>query len=174
MSDFFHENVPDAFIDEVLDIIKACPAHTFQILTKRSDRMLQITERIKRWPDNVWLGVTVESKAYKKRINHLRKVRATVKFLSCEPLLEDLGNLNLNGIDWVIVGGESGFNARIMEKQWATTIRDQCIRANIPYFFKQWGGMNKKASGRRLEGEEWNQMPAIDTKISNSYLTSRC
>ncbi len=172
MSDFFHEDVPDTFIYNVLNIIKECPVHTFQILTKRSDRMLQISNKIKRWPDNVWIGVTVESKAYKKRIEHLRKVKAPVKFLSCEPLLEDLGKLELNDIDWVIVGGESGFKARPMEKRWVTNIRDQCIKANIPYFFKQWGGVNKKAAGRSLDGQEWNQMPTTEEIRLNACLSS--
>lgn len=161
MSDFFHRDVPDDYIFQILDIIKKCPQHTFQILTKRSHRMVQISKKIKLWPSNVWLGVTVEAKKYKKRIDHLKLVNSSVRFLSCEPLLENLGELDLHGVDWVIVGGESGPKARPMRSEWAIDIRDQCLAERISYFFKQWGGVNKKAAGRELEGKEWNQMPKI-------------
>ena len=159
MSDIFHKSIPDNFILNILHIINNCPQHTFQILTKREKRMLDISRKIKYWPDNVWIGVTVESKEYKKRIDLLRKVKASIRFLSCEPLLGDLGKVNLKGINWVIVGGESGPNFRPMESKWATNIRDQCLKKDIPYFFKQWGGYNKKVNGRKLEGKEWSQTP---------------
>jgi len=159
MSDFFHSDIPDDYIFEVLNIVKQCPQHTFQILTKRSKRMLQISKKMKLWPPNVWLGVTVEAKKYKERIDDLKLASSSVRFLSCEPLLDNLGSLNLQGIGWVIVGGESGPKSRPMVEGWATDIRDQCLSQGIPYFFKQWGGLNKKASGRKLEGKEWNQMP---------------
>jgi protein gp37 len=159
MSDFFHKDVPLDYNLDIIRIIRKCSDHTFQILTKRSDRMLKISKKVKRWPDNVWLGVTVEAKNYKKRITHLKQVDCAIKFLSCEPLLEDLGELDLNGIDWVIVGGESGPGARPMYLKWATNLRDQCVSMGIPFFFKQWGGINKKANGRILEGKKWSQIP---------------
>jgi protein gp37 len=165
MSDLFHKNVPDGYISEILDVMKKFPRHTFQILSKRAGRMLQFSKKIGCWPDNVWVGVTVESKAYKKRIDLLREIKAPIRFLSCEPLLEDLGELDLNKINWVIVGGESGFNSRVMEQKWATHIRDQCLNKSIPYFFKQWGGISKKISGRSLDGREWNQMPQIQNRV---------
>ena len=162
MSDFFHNDVPDDYIFQVLDTIKKSPHHTFQILTKRSNRMLEISKKIKQWPSNVWLGITVEAKEYKQRINHLKSTNAPVRFLSCEPLLDDLGHLNLEKIDWVIVGGESGPGSRVMRRDWVISIRDRCVEKGVPYFFKQWGGINKKKAGRKLEGKEWNQMPKID------------
>jgi len=161
MSDYFHEDVPEDYLFQILETIKQCPHHTFQILTKRSERMLKISHKIKQWPANVWIGVTVEAKQYKIRINHLKQVNASVKFLSCEPLLEDLGEIDLDGIGWVIAGGESGPKARPMRHEWVTNIRDQCLTKGVPYFFKQWGGVNKKANGRILEGKEWNQLPVI-------------
>ena len=124
--------------------------------------MVQISEKIKQWPSNVWLVVTVEAKEYKERIEHLKLANARVRFLSCEPLLDNLGKLHLNKIGWVIVGGESGPGARAMHREWAINIRDQCIEKDVPYFFKQWGGINKKEAGRKLEGKEWNQMPKLD------------
>jgi len=161
MGDLFHDDVPESFILEILTIIKKCPHHIFQILTKREKRLLEISNKIGQWPDNVWIGVTVESKKYENRIDYLRSVNASVKFLSLEPLLNHLGVINLKGINWVIVGGESGPRARPMQLEWAINIRDQCLSKNIPYFFKQWGGFNKKASGRCLEGREWNELPNI-------------
>ncbi|OPY77993.1 MAG: Phage protein Gp37/Gp68 [Syntrophorhabdus sp. PtaU1.Bin058] len=140
--------------------------HTFQILTKRSDRLLTMNRKIA-WPPNVWMGVTVESGDYIARIDDLRKTAAHVKFLSLEPLLSALPDLDLAGIDWVIVGGESGPNARSMAREWVTTIRDQCRKQNVPFFFKQWGGTNKKKAGRHLEGKLWNEMPCSN-KIERS------
>ncbi len=167
MSDFFHPKISDGFIFQILEIIRECPHHTFQILTKRSNRVLQISREIGKWPTNIWLGVTVESKEYKKRTDHLRQIGASVKFISCEPLLEDLGKINLDGIDWVIVGGESGPKPRPMNAKWVINIRDQCIARKVPYFFKQWGGPDKNSAGRKLEGKEWNQMPRISRTPSD-------
>ncbi len=171
MGDLFHENVPEYYIFEILNVIRECPSHTFQILTKREERMLEISKKIGHWPENVWIGVTVEGKECMRRIDCLREVNASVRFMSCEPLLENLGKIRLEGLNWVIVGGESGFKARSMSPEWATSIRDQCLRENIPYFFKQWGGRNKKKAGRSLEGREWNQMPTLSaSKAINRQL----
>jgi len=170
MSDYFHEDVPEDYIFQVLNIIKQCPQHTFQILTKRSERMLNISQKIKQWPANAWLGVTVEARKYKNRIDHLKQVNASIKFLSCEPLLEDLGKIDLDGIDWVIVGGESGPKSRAMSPKWVPNIRDQCLAKNVPYFFKQWGGKNKKANGRTLEGKEWTQIPIAPKLPQNKQM----
>lgn len=159
MSDLFHEDVPDSCIFDVLNVIKNSSHHTFQILTKRPERMVQFTQKAGPLPDNLWLGVTVESEEYKSRIDLLSQIEASVRFLSCEPLLSDLGELNLEKIDWVIVGGESGPKARSMNSEWVIDIRNKCIAKNIPFFFKQWGGVRKKDKGRLLEGREWNEMP---------------
>lgn len=132
--------------------------------------MLNISQKIKQWPFNTWLGITVEAKKYKTRIDHLKQVNASIKFLSCEPLLEDLGEINLDGIDWVIVGGESGPKSRPMNPKWVTHIRDQCLAKNVPYFFKQWGGKNKKANGRTLEGKEWTQIPITSKLPKNKQM----
>lgn len=159
MSDLFHDDIPDSYISEVLNVVKMCPQHTFQILTKRAERMLEISKRFSHLPDNLWLGVTVESVEYKNRIGLLSEIEARIRFLSCEPLLSDLVKLNLERINWVIVGGESGFKSRAMNPEWVINIRNQCINKEIPFFFKQWGGVNKKASGRLLEGVTWDEMP---------------
>ena len=159
MGDLFHEDVPDDYIVQVFDVMRACAHHTFQVLTKRSERLSQIDLIIGDWPENIWAGVTIESSEYKARIDHLRKVPAKVRYLSCEPLLVDLGPLSLNGIDWVIAGGESGWGARKMSRAWIADIRDQCVAQNTPFFFKQWGGAKKKLNGRVLDGKKWNQYP---------------
>jgi protein gp37 len=159
MSDLFHEEVPLDFILKIFAVMREASWHTFQVLTKRSKRLMELENWIN-WPSNVWMGVSVESEAYKYRISHLRKTHAVVKFLSIEPLLGPLGKLDLYDIDWVIVGGESGPKARIMEERWVIDIRDQCIASGIPFFFKQWGGVVKKRTGRCLEGNYWNQLPA--------------
>jgi protein gp37 len=161
MSDYFHRDVPEAYIFKILEVMRKCPQHTFQVVTKRSERMLEISDKIKHWPENVWLGVTVETRKNKDRIKNLRRINASVKFLSCEPLLGDLGSINLKGINWVIVGGESGPGARTMDLEWVRNIRDQCLDEHVPFFFKQWGGVNKKVLGRKLDRREWNQMPNI-------------
>jgi protein gp37 len=163
MSDLFHEEVTRAFIAEVFDVMNQASHHTFQVLTKRSKRMLELSSHL-RWAPNIWMGVTVESAECMFRIDDLRRTAARVKFLSIEPLLGSISNLQLEGIDWVIVGGESGPQARPMRLEWVTEIRDKCIEARVPFFFKQWGGINKKKAGRTLEGRTWDQMPvkAVD------------
>lgn len=158
MSDLFHESVPTSFIIEVFRIMRRASWHRFQVLTKRSHRLLELDPSIA-WPPNVWMGVSVESQDYLFRIDHLRKTRAWVKFLSLEPLLGPLPGLDLSGIDWVIVGGESGPGARPLREEWVVSIRDQCGAAGVPFFFKQWGGINKKRAGRLLDGRTWSEMP---------------
>ncbi len=158
MSDLFHDEVPFEFILRVFHTMHRAHWHQFQVLTKRSNRLLELNSRI-HWPSNVWMGVSVENEDYTFRIDQLRKTAAQIKFLSLEPLLGSLPNLNLNDINWVIVGGESGPGARPMSEEWVIEIRNQCLTANIPFFFKQWGGINKKKTGRRLQGRTWNGMP---------------
>ncbi|HUW19544.1 MAG TPA: phage Gp37/Gp68 family protein [Sedimentisphaerales bacterium] len=160
MSDLFHQAVDFGFISKVFNIMVRASQHRFQILTKRSHRLLQLSPDLP-WPQNVWMGVTVENAGYSFRIDHLRQTPAAIKFISFEPLLGPIANINLEGIDWVIVGGESGPGARPMQPQWATDIRDQCLAAGIPFFFKQWGGTNKKKTGRTLDGRIWNQIPLL-------------
>jgi len=160
MSDLFHEDVPESFISKVFDIMKDRPQHIFQVLTKRSKNMLKISHNLF-WPENVWMGVTVENSDYMERIDDLRATPAKVKFLSLEPLLGPISNLDLTNIDWVIVGGESGPRARPISPEWVRDIRDQCLAANVPFFFKQWGGVNKKKAGRILDGQIWDQMPVF-------------
>ena len=158
MSDLFHEDVPDEYIARVFDVMRACPQHRFQVLTKRHERLAELAPGL-RWPTNVWMGVSVESARYFERIERLQAVPANVRFLSLEPLLGPMPALPLTGIDWVIVGGESGRRPRAVDPEWVREIRDQCRAARVPFFFKQWGGRNKKAAGRRLDGREWSQMP---------------
>ncbi len=160
MSDLFHRDVPTDYIHKVFDVMKRARQHRFQILTKRSQRLMRLSPML-RWQPNIWMGVSVESKDYTFRIDHLRETGAHVKFLSLEPLLGPLPDLNLRGIDWAIVGGESGPRARVMRQEWVIEIRNQCQAAGVPFFFKQWGGTNKKKNGRTLEGQTWNQMPSV-------------
>ncbi|MGB3508015.1 MAG: phage Gp37/Gp68 family protein [Microcoleaceae cyanobacterium] len=180
MSDLFHPEVPDWFILQSFDMIRKCPQHNFQVLTKRAERMQRFMSRLLvdgntavltgnsislapemsigyHW-SNLWLGVSVENQDFVHRVDYLRETPAKVRFLSCEPLLGDL-KLNLTGIHWVIVGGESGFNHRPMKAEWARSIRDQCLEAGVPFFFKQWGGRTSKANGRLLDEREWNEKP---------------
>jgi protein gp37 len=159
MSDFFHESIPVDFLDRVLNVIRQTPQLTYQILTKRSWRMLKYSERIGGFPDNVWCGVSVESAAYKFRIDHLRKTRAEIRFLSLEPLIEPVGELDLRDIHWVIVGGESGPNFRPLDLDWVRDIRDKCLEASVAFFFKQVGGLRPKSQGRLLDSREWNEYP---------------
>lgn len=161
MSDLFHKDVPFEFILQVFDVMHRANWHRYQILTKRSERLLELSPKLP-WGDQIWMGVSVETEKYANRIDHLRQSDAHVKFLSLEPLLGPLPNLNLMGIDWVIVGGESGPGARPMKKQWVLEIRDQCQTAKVPFFFKQWGGVNKKKTGRELQGRTWDEMPTIE------------
>jgi len=158
MSDLFHKDVPLEFVQKVFDIMRRASWHTFQVLTKRSERLLELDQNIN-WPPNVWMGVSVENDDYTFRIDHLRQTGALVKFLSLEPLLEPLPNLDLHNIDWIIVGGESGPGARSMREEWVIDIRDQCLTAHVPFFFKQWGGVRKKLAGRVLHGRTWDEMP---------------
>lgn len=158
MSDLFHEDVPLEFILRIFEVMKKASWHTFQILTKRSSRMVELNEKIE-WPENVWMGVSVENSKYTFRVEHLRATRAAIKFLSVEPLLGPIPELDLTGIDWVIVGGESGPKARPVEEEWVLMIRDQCLSSHVPFFFKQWGGTRKKKAGRLLQGQAWDQMP---------------
>jgi len=164
MSDLYHKDVPTPFIKKTFDVMRKASWHTFQILTKRSDRFMEIEETI-RIPKNVWLGVSVECEDYLYRIDDLRATQAPIKFLSLEPLIGPLPGLNLDGIDWVIVGGESGPGARPMQEEWVTGIRDICLASNVPFFFKQWGGVIKKRAGRVLEGRTWDQMPELRVTV---------
>ena len=159
MSDLFHDEVPVAFILKVFDVMRRAFRHQFQVLTKRSERLLELSLQID-WPDNVWMGTSVENQEYTFRIDHLRETDAKIKFLSLEPLLGPLPDLNLDGIDWAIVGGESGPGARPMREEWVIQIRDRCEAAGVPFFFKQWGGVNKKRAGRLLQGRTWDDLPA--------------
>ncbi len=159
MSDLFHKSIKTEYIQQVFNVMVRADWHCYQVLTKRSERLQQLSPHLP-WRPHIWMGVSVENQDYTFRIDHLRATGSHVKFLSLEPLLGSLPNLNLQGIDWVIVGGESGPGARVMRKEWVLDIRDQCLRANVPFFFKQWGGTNKKQAGRRLEGRTWDQMPA--------------
>ncbi|MGP9017704.1 DUF5131 family protein [Streptomyces sp. BR1] len=158
MSDLFHAKVPVAFVEQVFQVIAATPQHTYQLLTKRARRLRRLAERLE-WPPNLWMGVSVESEDQLDRIDDLRQVPAAVRFLSCEPLLGPLSSLNLQGIGWVIAGGESGPNHRPLKEEWVTEIRDICREAEVPFFFKQWGGRTPKAGGRELAGETWSEMP---------------
>ena len=165
MSDLFHEKVPDCFIERVVETMHLADWHTYQVLTKRSVRMMEmLNHRLKTYQDNqhiLW-GVSVEDKKHGlPRVEHLRSIPKVTKFLSIEPLLEDLGEINLKGISWVIVGGESGPNARPMQIDWVLSIKEQCRSANIPFFFKQWGGVQKKKNGRMLNGRTYNEFPIV-------------
>ncbi len=159
MSDLFHENVPAKFIQRVFHIMEQAHWHRFQILTKRSDRLLELNPKLS-WNPNIWMGVSVENQECTFRIDHLRKTGAKIKFISFEPLLGPIHALNLKGIDWVIVGGESGHQARPMDALWAVDIRNRCQRTKVSFFFKQWGGPNRKKTGRKLEGRTWDEIPA--------------
>lgn len=163
MSDLFHEKVPIEFIQKVFKVMKDNPHHVFQILTKRADILNYYDkEGFLNWTHNIWMGVSVESEWTKNRIELLAQTSARVKFLSCEPLIGSIGKINLDQIDWVIVGGESGHNARPMKKDWVLEIKDQCSQNDVSFFFKQWGGNNKKKSGRLLDGKVWDEMPMIE------------
>ena len=176
MSDLFHPDVPLGFLRDVFAVMRETPRHTYQVLTKRSHRLRDLASELV-WPSNVWMGVSVESDRYRFRIDHLRSVPARVRFLSLEPLLGPLPGLDLAGIRWVIVGGESGPSARSMSESWVLDIRDQCRSANVPFFFKQWGGRTPKAGGRTLDGRTYDQMPsrAVEgaTGEENRFTNSR-
>lgn len=166
MSDLFHEAIPETYIQAVFNVMNDNPQHVFQVLTKRAERLAAIHKKL-RWTHNIWMGVSVENRDMVWRIDHLRKTGAKVKFLSLEPLIGPLGKLNLKKIDWAIVGGESGHRPRPMNVDWVLDIQDQCERAKVPFFFKQWGGKNKKAAGRILNGRTYDAMPIA---ISNDQV----
>jgi protein gp37 len=158
MSDLFHSDVPLGFIRDVFAVITETPQHTYQVLTKRSKRLCSVADRLD-WPPNLWMGVSIENERYRFRAEHLKAVDTAVRFLSCEPLLGPLDGLPLEGIDWVIAGGESGARARPIKPEWVRSIRDQCADAGVAFFFKQWGGRTPKAGGRLLDGMTHSGMP---------------
>lgn len=168
MSDLFHEDIPLNFIRQVFDIMKRAYLHKFQILTKRAERLAELSPLLT-WSENIWMGVTVEDASYIKRIDYLRDVPSVVRFLSLEPLLGPLPQMNLSLIDWVIVGGESGPGARPIDEKWVNDIQQQCKKSNVPFFFKQWGGVNKKKKGRLLNGREYNEMPKLADTMTSAY-----
>lgn len=168
MSDLFHERVPLEFVARIFDVMNGCPQHTFQVLTKRPERAAELAGRLP-WPANVWMGTTVENCQVLERIASLRHIPAEIRFLSLEPLLSPLPGLDLTDVHWVIVGGESGPGARPMATDWVTDIRDQCLRQDVPFFFKQWGGVNKKKAGRLLGGRTWDQMPTPDVQQRRTH-----
>lgn len=160
MSDLFHGDVPEEYVQDVFRVMARADWHLFQVLTKRSERLADVAWRLP-WPDHVWAGVSVENQDYLWRMDHLRRVPAAVRFVSLEPLLGPVTGLDLEGINWVIVGGESGPGARPMEQEWVIDIRDRCVEAGVPFFFKQWGGVRRKKAGRILEGRTWDATPAV-------------
>lgn len=165
MSDLFHEDVPLSFIQKVFKVMRDNPQHVFQVLTKRSERLYELDEKLK-WSHNIWMGVSVEDSQVESRIDFLRETSAKVKFLSLEPLIGPLPNMNLSKIDWVIVGGESGHKPRPMESDWVLDIQEQCEKSDVAFFFKQWGGKNKKKAGRVLNGKTYDEMPEIELQKS--------
>lgn len=165
MSDLFHKDVPLEFIKRVFEVMNDNPQHVFQVLTKRADRLFELHKHLK-WTHNIWMGVSVENDKVKHRIEDLQKINAKVKFLSLEPLISPLDNLDLTNIDWVIVGGESGHKPRPMKPEWVLNIQEQCKKADVSFFFKQWGGKNKKAAGRLLNGRTYDEMPEIELQRS--------
>jgi len=160
MSDLFHQDVPLHFIQQVFEVMNNTQKHTYQVLTKRSERLLELSPYLT-WTPNIWMGVSVEDMRVVERIDHLRQTPAMIKFLSCEPLIGPLECINMEGIDWVIVGGESGSKARPMEKEWVEDLQQQCSDQDAAFFFKQWGGVRKKKTGRLLNGRTWDEMPSM-------------
>lgn len=180
MSDLFHKGIPHDFVDAVFETMERADWHVFQILTKRSSRLRNyVNQRYqnKQPPEHIWFGVSIEARDYLVRLAHLKQTRAAVRFVSFEPLLEDMGTLDLEGIHWAIVGGESGPNARPIEPEWVRRLRDQCLAQNVAFFFKQWGGIRPKSGGNRLDGRQWLQYPSslrktvrVNEKTSNTTL----
>jgi len=160
MSDIFHDKISDEYIIKIFEIMNKAYWHTFQVLTKRPKRLEKISQKLN-WTDNIWMGVTIEANEYAYRADYLRNSPAKIKFLSIEPLIDWVNNIDYSGIDWVIVGGESGYGARVVKKEWILDIRDKCLELDIPFFFKQWGGVNKKKAGRLLDGKIYDNMPEI-------------
>jgi protein gp37 len=165
MSDLFHREVPLSFIQWVFETIETAPQHTFQVLTKRAGRLASVASQLN-WPSNLWMGVSVETQDYLWRVERLQTVPATVRFVSFEPLLNSIESVPLEGIHWVIVGGESGPRARPMRVEWARTLRDECIAAGVPFFFKQWGGVQRKKAGRLLDKRTWDEFPHLAASAS--------
>jgi len=164
MSDIFHEKIPDTFIFQIFEVMNKAHWHTFQVLTKRPKRLAKLAAKLN-WTDNIWMGVTVEANEYVDRVDYLRNCPAKIKFLSLEPLIDSVDKLDYSGIDWVIAGGESGYGARVMQKEWVLEIRDRCENENIDFFFKQWGGVNKKKAGRLLDGKYYDAMPELFSNV---------
>lgn len=171
MSDLFHKDVSKAFVMDVFSVMNKARWHTFQILTKRAQRLAELQEELP-WADNIWMGVSVENEQYKHRIDWLKETRARIKFISFEPLIGSVGKIDLRGIDWVIAGGESGPGARPVSPRWVIEIRNQCVAQKVPFFFKQWGGVQKKKAGRLLEGRVWDEMPVIKKEPQDDFLFS--
>lgn len=169
MSDLFHPDVPDSYIVDVFDVMSRTPHHTYQILTKRSKRLRALGSKLN-WSSNVWMGVSVESGRYAFRMDDLRQIPASVRFVSCEPLLGSLGKPDFSGIGWVIAGGESGVGARPVDASWIREVRDASLSAGVPFFFKQWGGRTPKAGGRELDGRTWSEMPIVQEGIQREIL----
>jgi len=172
MSDLFHEAVPTTFIRQVFEVMRECPQHDFQVLTKRPERALEVAGEWD-WPKNVWMGTSVENAMYIHRIHALRRIPAKVRFLSCEPLLGPMPKLPLDGIHWVIAGGESGPGARPMEPKWVEQIKDRCVALGVAFFFKQWGGVLKSKTGRRLKGRTWDEMPRRERTDGSTFVGGR-
>ena len=171
MSDLFHEKVPTEYIHQVFDVMRRADWHQYQVLTKRSERLLEVDPTLK-WQPQFWMGVSVENEDHLFRADHLRRTKAHVKFLSIEPLLGPLRRLSLRGIDWVIVGGESGPGSRALNSEWVREVRDRCLRERVPFFFKQWGGVFKSKTGRVLDGRTWDEMPDHQCKPRHSQLVA--
>ena len=170
MSDLFHDKVPLSYIKQVFEVMNKCPQHQFQVLTKRAERLEQISNELT-WTKNIWMGVSVEDERVIHRIDHLRNTGAIIKFLSIEPLIGSVGEIDLQGIDWVIVGGESGFKSREIKEEWVLDIKRQCRTSRVAFFFKQWGGKNKKVTGRLLKGRTYDEFPTKIKRILDNYLT---
>jgi protein gp37 len=165
MSDLFHENVPTSFIERIFEVMVECERHTFQILTKRAERLAALAPELE-WPPNVWMGVSVENNRWAHRADCLRQVPAAIRFVSAEPLLGPVDRLELEEVDWVIAGGESGHGHRPMHEEWVRDLRDRCLAHGIAFFFKQWGGRTAKAGGRLLDGREWSELPRAPELVS--------
>jgi len=170
MSDLFHHEVPLEFIQQIFNIMNQASWHRFQVLTKRAERLAELAPLLNKWSENIWMGVTVEKDTYLDRLKYLKKVPAATRFLSLEPLLGPITNIDLTDIHWVIVGGESGPNARPMKKEWVIDIQKQCVESHVPFFFKQWGGVNKKKAGRILNGRTFDEMPILSNRQLNLIL----
>ena len=171
MSDLFHEDVPLGYIHQVFDTMGRAKHHTFQILTKRHERLAEVASALD-WHPNIWMGVSIENRRFVRRADFLREVEAAVRFISAEPLLGELGKLDLSGIDWLIAGGESGAQHRPVRAEWLRDLRDRCVEAGVPFFFKQWGGHRPKSGGRLLDGRTWDEMPTHSATSRSSPMVT--